>query len=180
MARLAPSSYVILGLLERHGAATPYRLDRLIAGSIGYFWSFPRSQLYAEAARLARLGLVEEVREEHGRRRRVLSLNEAGRAELGRWLQEPVPVPTQIQDEGLLQLFFTRDGPEGGATVQRLAADQLAAHRVRLRSYEDLVESGALAEGSPQRATLELGLRFERLAVAFWAEVPLGASSPRG
>ncbi|MGH8917396.1 MAG: helix-turn-helix transcriptional regulator, partial [Actinomycetes bacterium] len=74
MVTLSPSAYVVLGLLDEYGDATPYALDRTIRQSVGNFWSFPRSQLYAEAARLVRLGLVAEEREESGRRRRSLSI----------------------------------------------------------------------------------------------------------
>jgi PadR family transcriptional regulator, regulatory protein AphA len=173
MPRLSPSAHVILGLLERRGPSTPYALDRAIAASIGYFWSFPRSQLYAEAARLTRLGLVVEEREPEGRRRRVLAITDAGRAELTRWLDTPTAAPTQIVDAGLLRLFFIRRSPAAAEAVGRLAAEQERTHRERLARYEELVASDALAEGTPQRATLELGLRFEQVAVEFWADLPV-------
>ncbi|MGL5909288.1 MAG: PadR family transcriptional regulator [Phycicoccus sp.] len=173
MPRLAPSAHVILGLLERHGASTPYALDRAVAASIGYFWSFPRSQLYAEAARLTRLGLVSEEREAQGRRRRVLAITDAGRAELARWLGTPTAEPTQIVDAGLLRLFFARTSTESADAVERLAAEQEKTHRERLARYEALVASAYLPEGTPQRATLELGLRFEQAAVAFWSDLPV-------
>ncbi|HXV93933.1 MAG TPA: hypothetical protein VD813_11585, partial [Pseudonocardia sp.] len=48
------------------------------------------------------------------------------------------------------------------------AAQQESAHRARLAEYERLVDSGDLPEGSALRATLEFGLQFERLAVAYW------------
>ncbi|MGL4743611.1 MAG: PadR family transcriptional regulator [Dermatophilaceae bacterium] len=173
MPRLAPSAHVILGLLERYGPATPYALDRAVAASIGYFWSFPRSQLYAEAARLTRLGLVTEQREAKGRRRRVLAVTDAGRAELTRWLDTPTAAPTQIVDAGLLRLYFARPSMESADAVVRLAAEQERTHRERLARYEALVASGDLPEGTPQRATLELGLRFEQAAVAFWSDLPV-------
>jgi PadR family transcriptional regulator AphA len=206
---LHPSAYVVLGLLVRHGPATPYRLDRAIQGSIGYFWGFPRSQLYAEAARLTRLGLVTETREDSGRRRRSLAITPAGRAELAGWLARPAEQPTELRDEGLLRLYFAdaaavpgeggpgpaapgsgeRDARTGDgevatrdadvrATVRRLAAEQEAAHRGRLAGYERLVASGRLPDGSVQRATLEFGLRFEHLAVAFWAGVVADPPGP--
>ncbi|MGL5850650.1 MAG: PadR family transcriptional regulator [Phycicoccus sp.] len=173
MPRLAPSAHVILGLLDRYGPSTPYALDRAVAASIGYFWSFPRSQLYAEAARLTRLGLVTEQREPQGRRRRMLAVTDAGRAELARWLDTPTAEATQIVDAGLLRLFFTHPSPRSADAVQLLAAEQERAHRERLARYEALVASGYLPEGTPQRATLELGLRFEQAAVAFWSDLPV-------
>ena len=55
-----------------------------VASSVGFMWSFPHSALYAEPARLVHLGLLTEVREEHGRRRRLYALTGEGRSELER------------------------------------------------------------------------------------------------
>jgi len=48
------------------GPSTPYDLKRFVQLSVGNFWPFPHTQLYAEPARLAEAGLLEET----GRRRR--------------------------------------------------------------------------------------------------------------
>ena len=51
--RLTPTSYIVLGFLSLLGEATPYDLKRMVSVSVGHFWSFPHSQLYAEPDRLA-------------------------------------------------------------------------------------------------------------------------------
>ncbi|MDX2703871.1 PadR family transcriptional regulator [Streptomyces sp. PA03-6a] len=180
---LPVSAYVVLGLLSRHGGSTAYQLDQRIRQSIGYFWGFPRSQLYAEAGRLARRGLVAEHQEVGGRHRRTLSLTEEGRQELCRWLAAPTQATTEIHDEGLLRLYFQpqtcgKDATDTADTVEAisgLAAEQIRAHEGRLEEYERLVASGTLPAGSPQRATVEVGLRFERMIIDFWREI---AASP--
>jgi PadR family transcriptional regulator, regulatory protein AphA len=164
------SAYVVLGLLSEREEATPYQLDQRIRQSIGHFWAFPRSQLYAEADRLVRRGLVAERQEGGGRRRRALSLTEPGRAELSRWLATPTQTGTEIHDEGLLRLFF-QPGEDATSTVARLAAEQLRAHEDRLAHYHRLMDSGRLRPGSPQRATLEVGLRMEEMFIGFWRDV---------
>ncbi len=173
------SAYVVLGLLDHYGPATPYQLDRAVDGGIGYFWNFSRSQLYAEAGRLARVGLLSEHQEEVGRRRRLFTITAEGRHELHLWLTRTTSRPTEIRDEGLLKLFFTRE-PRGDTpcdrstlqgTIRRLADEQASAHRAQLAGYQELVGSGVIPAGSPQRATVELGLRFERLAIDFWDEI---------
>lgn len=185
MPTLSASAYVVLGLLDRLGATTPYGLDREIQQSIGHFWAFPRSQIYAEAARLARRGLVVEERESTGRRRRTLSLTQAGRDTLTEWLTGgPVGHGTDIRDEGLLRLYFQRDASSGAAQVYRLAVQQRDAHRRKLAEYEAILASvpapdrsapDAVEDGTgfepPQAAVLAFGLRFEELAVAFWTEI---------
>ncbi|MEU5976540.1 helix-turn-helix transcriptional regulator [Streptomyces sp. NPDC047315] len=184
MPTFSASAFVVLGLLEQSGSTTPYALDRAIQQSIGHFWAFPRSQIYAEAARLVRHGLVTEDREGAGRRRRTLSLTQAGRDTLAQWLTGPAEHTTDVRDEGLLRLYFQQDGSSGAAQVHRLAVDQLAAHRRQLAEYEKVLASACTPEPAdpvtagdglrfetPQAASLAFGLRFEELAVAFWTEV---------
>ncbi|MBL1097685.1 PadR family transcriptional regulator [Streptomyces coffeae] len=179
MAALPISAYVVLGLLEEQQEATPYQLDQQIQQGIGNFWVFPRSQLYAEAGRLARRGLVVERREETGRRRRTLAITDAGREELRRWLETPTDATTEIHDEGVLRLFFQPLGRGSASThcnsaveaVAKLAEEQTAAHQNRLARYRREAESDRLPPGTPQRAALELGLRFEQMISDFWREI---------
>ena len=67
--RLTPTSYVVLGLLERLQPATPYDLKRAAQLGVSNLWSLPHAQLYVEPARLAAAGLLSE-RQEAGSRRR--------------------------------------------------------------------------------------------------------------
>ena len=192
MPSLSASAYVVLGLLES-GPATPYALDREIQQSVGHFWDFPRSQIYAEAARLVRRGLVTEEREAAGRRRRTLALTQAGRDTLAAWLTGPAEAATDVRDEGLLRLYFQpggtssgemSDGAPGGERVRRLAEAQVAAHRAKLAEYEAILATaggeGAAGVGprfdAPQAAALAFGLRFEELAVEFWTEIAEGGA----
>src|SRR5690242_916722 len=94
--QLSPISYVVLGLVAA-GATTPYDMKQTAARSVGYFWNFPHSQLYAEPSRLAGLGLLSEERETRGRRRRVYTLAPEGRKALDEWLREPTNEQPQIR-----------------------------------------------------------------------------------
>src|SRR5438105_15441001 len=105
-ANLAPVSYLVLGIVGFLGQATSYAMKRLVGMSIGYFWTFPHSQLYAEPERLVTMGLLEERREEGGRRRRLYSITDAGREELKDWLSDPEIPPIEMRDTGTLKLFF--------------------------------------------------------------------------
>lgn len=171
MPTLSASAYVVLGLLHESGPATPYALDRTIRQGIGHFWVFPRSQLYAEAARLVRLGLVEEEQEQTGRRRRLLSLTPDGHAEFATWLASPTQDPTEIRDAGLLRLYFHTPGGGDAADVHDLAVEQATAHRRKLTEYERIADAPFLTPDTPKAAALELGLRFERMAIAYWDEI---------
>ena len=164
---LTPVSYLVLGWIDRR-PATPYELKRMSAHSVGYFWEFPHSQLYAEPARLTKLGLLEEKQELTGRRRRDYSITETGRQALEDWLREPTSEAPQIRDIGLLKLFF-HDSLEGESVVA-LARAQEQSHREKLSVYEEL-ERGIPKEAVFGRATLRAGLIFERGFIEFWSEI---------
>src|SRR5437016_5752340 len=72
--QLTPTSYIVLGLLERLGRSTPYALKQAHAAGMGNFWTVHHAQFYSEPEHLAAAGLVSEEREEGGRRRRRYSI----------------------------------------------------------------------------------------------------------
>jgi PadR family transcriptional regulator, regulatory protein AphA len=163
---LTPTSYLVLGCLATAGPSTPYDLKQAVTGGVGYFWSFPHSQLYSEPARLAEAGLVAEEREQDGRRRRTFSITETGRRALQDWLADPSADLPDIRDSGLLKLFFG----EHASTEQivALACNQRDAHQQRLDLYQSLAELQAIG---PAGATIGLGLAWERAATSFWTDI---------
>ena len=170
---LTPTSYVVLGLLATQGPCTPYEMEQLVDLSLGHFWSFPHSQLYSEPARLAERGLVEESREEGGRRRRTFTITATGRAALQDWLGgQDAPAGTEIRDLGLLRLFFGAAARDRGDVAANARA-QAQAHRDKLALYDDLAQ---VVDEPHVAATLRLGTAYERAAVAFWDS--LGAQAP--
>jgi len=168
--QLTPVSYLVLGLVAR-GAATPYELKQKVANSVGYFWAFPHSQLYAEPARLTALGLLQEEREEDGRRRRTYSITAAGRTALEAWLREPTSEAPQVRDTGLLKLFFG-DALDKNEVIA-LARAQERSHRERLAVYETVESTipNDPARADFPRATLRMGLLIERAFVDFWSDI---------
>ncbi len=162
--KLTTTSYIVLGLLERTGEATPYDLKQLVAASVGNFWSVPHSQLYAEPERLRAAGHVGERRERGGRRRRLYSLTERGRNALAAWRDDGTEELPELRDPGLLKLFF-------GADPATLAPVRRDAHRAKLAEYE---ARRALDTGDEPRGpwrTLDAGIRHEREWVRFWTEL---------
>ena len=174
--RLGPVSYLVLGIVAVRGPSTPYDLKRFVQLSIGHFWPFPHTQLYAEPTRLAELGLLDETREDSGRRRRHYAITDAGRERLAGWLTEPVTSPTEIRDDALLKLFFSEVGDAG--TMVSLAAEQAAAHRAKLAIYDAILERFAdRPELAHRLLSLGLGMRLARTAAEFWDEVQSAASA---
>ncbi len=161
--RPTETSYIVLGLIEQIGPATPYDLKRMAQVSTFNFWAVPHTQLYAECGRLATEGLLSERREQSGRRRRVYRLTKRGREALAEWLREPTEELEEVRDPATLKLFFGGDPTE-------LAAAQLAAHRRRLRAYEQL-RADAADWPRGWRLALEAGIGHERESIRFWARM---------
>jgi len=167
--RLGPSSQVILGILASAGPQTPYAIKQIVARTVGAYWPFPHAQIYAETARLAELGLASATQEERSLHRKLYAITPAGRSALDAWLAAPTPEPAQFRDLGLLKLAF---GSLASPEARRaLNADQAAAHEERRQTYE---RYATLPLDPYLRATLELGLRYERAAVEFWQGRPTG------
>jgi PadR family transcriptional regulator AphA len=174
--RLGPVSYVVLGIAALRGSTTPYDLKRFIQLSIGHFWPFPHTQLYAEPERLAQAGLLEETREETGRRRRHYTITAAGHEELERWLVEPVTGPTEFRDLGLLKLFFSELADDDDMVT--LATEQAAAHRAKIAVYDAIRERYTGRTDLAHRLlALEMGTRLAEAAATFWDEVQSAASA---
>jgi DNA-binding PadR family transcriptional regulator len=163
--QLTQTSYVVLGLVERAGEATPYDLKQIVSATIGGFFSIPHSQLYAEPERLAKAGYLREQRERTGRRRKHYTVTEKGRRALAEWLQTPTEELYELRDPGLLKLAF-------GGDPKALAAAQLAAHEVRLEELRNIARTLEMA-GAPeeQRLVAEAGIGHSREYVRFWRKV---------
>jgi DNA-binding PadR family transcriptional regulator len=163
--RLTPTSYVVLGLIELMQPATPYDLKRAAAEGISNLWALPHTQLYSECGRLESAGLLSEEREDEGRRRRLFSLTDQGRAALDEWRRDPTTPAYELRDAGLVKLFC-------GADPEALAATQIEAHGERLAHWENMRDELASNNGPRGiRLALESGIGHEREYVRFWTAV---------
>ena len=169
--RLTSTSYVVLGMLDWLGPSTPYRLKRVLAQSVQDFFPVPHTSFYAEPARLASAGYLDERVERGGRRRRTFALTNRGRAALQAWLDEPETRFGEFRFPGMLKIFFGAD-PAEFAEAQARHHGELAAgfEAVRAAATRSEVE---LTPG--QQVVLETGIELHRWWEARWREV--GAST---
>lgn len=125
---------IILGLLGAR-PMSGYDIKRAFDRSLATYWNAGNSQIYTTLKALAARGLVtsELIYQEARPNRRVYRLTDAGRAELDRWLHEPVP-PRFTKDEFLTRLFFC--GQADDATALRHLEEHLASLREQLADME--------------------------------------------
>lgn len=119
---LTTTSYAILG----HLAMQPwsmYDLAQQMRRNVHYFFARAESPVYAEPKKLVEAGLARANNESDGARpRTVYSITDAGRAELARWLAQPVGKGPVLDFEGLLRVFLAPAGREQDllATLQQI------------------------------------------------------------
>lgn len=167
--QLTPTSYIVLGLLEWFGEATPYALKQMVAGSIGNFWTLHHAQLYSEPERLAKGGYLTEEREQGGRRRKTYTITATGREALTEWRAEPTPAVPELRAPALLKLFF-------GADPVQLAPAQLEAHRSKLAEYERIRETMPRSVPEGPRIALDAGIANERQQITWWEAIMVSHS----
>src|ERR1700749_406823 len=85
---LTPTGHLVLGMVAAFGPMTSYQLEQRVGATVGSFWLFPHSQLYAEPRKLADAGLLQETIENGGRRRRTYAITNAGLDALQGWFAE--------------------------------------------------------------------------------------------
>ncbi|MEV6836896.1 PadR family transcriptional regulator [Streptomyces sp. NPDC051133] len=127
---------VLAALLE--GEASGYELSKGFDVSLANFWPATPQQLYRELERLAQDGLVRArtVRQERRPNKRMFTLTEAGRAELGAFAAEPPKRPTAIRDELLIKVQAMDGGdPE---TTRALIEERRGWARGKLDRYHRL------------------------------------------
>jgi PadR family transcriptional regulator AphA len=161
--QLTPTSYIVLGLLGQAGEATPYALKQMAERSVGHFWATPRSQLYAEPARLARAGYLTESQEPGGRRRKVYALTERGSDALRSWVAAPTHRLTTLRDLAFLKLYF-------GADPAVLADAQRAALTTLLTTFEAMRDASADAPRGA-RQTLDAGIDHVEASIRAWDRI---------
>ena len=158
---LTPSSAIVLGLLELIGKATPYDLKQAVGITVGHFWTFQHAQLYTETERLADAGLLNEEREEGGRRRKHYSLTAKGRKALDEWRSELHAEVPEFRDLAMLKLFF-------GADPGELGKAQLAAHEAKLREYHEIRKIDQGLEPRGPWIALDAGIQYEKQMIRIW------------
>jgi len=158
---LTPTSAIVLGLLELIGEGTPYDLKQAVGITVGHFWTFQHAQLYTETERLAQAGLLNEEREEGGRRRKHYSLTDKGREALAQWRAELHDEVPELRDLGMLKLFL-------GADPKALAVVQLAAHERKLAEYYEIQKIDVGIEPRGPWIALEAGVAYEKQMIRFW------------
>ncbi len=99
--------HALLGFLS-FGPATGYELKHAFENSVQHFWNADLSQIYRALESLKEEGLVTMRVEQQESKppKHIYSLTKSGRAELLRWLSEPIVELPTVRNPFLLKIFF--------------------------------------------------------------------------
>jgi DNA-binding PadR family transcriptional regulator len=168
----------LLALLSADGPMHGYGLKTEFEDATGDVWPLNVGQVYTTLGRLERDSLVAAGFDADGQK--VYAITEAGREELRRWFETPVPREVIPRQELAIKLVFaTRSGlSEVSAVVQR---QRIAT----MRALQEITRLKADAERGTDMAWLLVldGLIFQAEAEARWldmCEARLAAHKPSG
>ena len=127
---------ILVSLSERAGSGVD--LTRRFDRSIGFFWTATHQQIYRVLGRMETDGwVVSSAVAQPGRPdKRVYEVTDAGRAELRRWLGEPL-VRESCRSDLAVKLRAASYG-DHASLLQEVAALR-AEHATRLAAYEQMV-----------------------------------------
>jgi DNA-binding PadR family transcriptional regulator len=154
---------LLVSLLEKPSSG--YELARRFDRSIGYFWHASHQQIYRVLARMeAADWLAAEVQAgETAPDRKEYSVTKSGRAELTRWMREPVE-PEGTRDTLMVKLRGAAFG-DSSALIPELEhhrtthANRLTAYRViEARDFAGVLDQ----QRALQYQVLKSGLRYEQ------------------
>jgi DNA-binding PadR family transcriptional regulator len=171
---------ILVSLCEQSGSG--YELARRFDRSIGYFWAATHQQIYRTLRAMEDDGWVHVTPViQHGRPdKKVYTVSVAGRAELARWIAEPLSGRgSSVADNRTRDLAVkVRGAAHGGVGAVRAQAVALRTERAALldtyRGFEkrQFPDPGALS-GSVlhQYLVLRGGIRAEESAIEWLDEV---------
>ena len=166
----------ILGLID-YGPMTGYELCKVFNESLAFFWQATTSQVYRELAAMEKAGWLtsNEVVQSGKPNKKLYTLTDAGRAELGAWVSNPLVFADVVtRHTFLMKLFFASAGN------RETALEHLVSFRDMNRTYlEELASSSAIEtyekdipqSGAPVywALTAQFGLDYYRMCIS-WAD----------
>ena len=190
-----PAEHALLGLIaqaggEAHGYELARHFDPAHSSGLGEVLRLEQSMLYQYLKKLERRGWLTVSLQPQGPRppRQIYGVTAEGRAELRRWLEEPVAHTREIRLEFLVKLFFAiQIDPERASRLvaeQHAVCEQLVASLAKqiatLEVQDHDGRTGASAAGRAfPRLVLELRLEHTRAALAWLDRVAAWRADPR-
>jgi len=164
MGKLNATSATILGFLQQ-GPMSGWELASTIDRSVGFFWNVTQSQVYRELGALAESALVRDAGQK-GRATRYAT-TALGSSAFEEWINR-APGPSLIRLPVVLGVFFGRHvKPE---RLHRFLLAEKLSHEGRLDAYLSL--ESHVEESPYERASLELGIAYERMMMAWIDGLP--------
>jgi DNA-binding PadR family transcriptional regulator len=155
----------LLALLSA-GPMHGYGLKTEFEAATGEVWPLNVGQVYTTLGRLERDGLVTDEADADGQK--VYEITGAGRDELGRWFETPVPREVVPRQELAIKLVFAMRS--GVADVAAVVQRQRVA---TVRALQDVTRLKAAAESAGDLAWLLMldALVFQAEAEARWLDM---------
>jgi len=160
----------VLGTVARRGPCTAYAVRKAFLDAPSTYWSGSAGAIYPLVARLEERGLLSARERPWGRgTKKLLSLTDAGRRTLRRWLAPPLPVwvAAHTADPVRTRLFYLEALP--AAERVRFVDDAETKTRLYLAHVRGETQRLA-AEGDPFEMLAARGIEIELEARLTWLQ----------
>lgn len=158
---ITPTGASILGFLL-DAPMTGWDIAQKAQTVIGSFWSLTTSQIYSELQRLHQRNFIR-INGTGTRSKVIYEITPEGKTTFQAWAMQP-PAEENIRFPLVLMVSFGRHIPRG--QLAEYVTSHRSTHAARLTQYEEWLPETA---DTFQRATLELGIKYER-AILEWLD----------
>ncbi len=169
--------HALLGFLN-YESMTGYQLKQYFDESVRNFWNASLSQIYPTLNQMKEEGLLTlEVKyQDSSPNAKIYHITEQGRAELLRWLAEPME-PQPHRSAFLIKIFFGADIDKEQILTQLRDRLQRAEQELenRRQMMTDLFQKFSTENGFSRKAlfwslTVDFGIKSEEATVAWYKE----------
>ncbi|HBF39749.1 MAG TPA: PadR family transcriptional regulator [Firmicutes bacterium] len=169
--------HALLGFLN-YESLTGYQLKQFFDESIRNFWNASLSQIYPTLNQMKEEGLLTmEVKyQDSSPNAKIYHITDQGRAELQRWLAEPIE-PQPYRSAFLIKIFFGANIDKEQIIIQLKQRLQLAEQELENRRQisEKLFQKFSTENGLNRKAlfwslTVDFGIKNEETTVAWCKE----------
>jgi len=171
--------YALLGFLN-YSPATGYELKHLLDVSTSFFWHAKQSQIYTTLKKMEEDDLISSRFEpQEGRpNRRVYTISQTGKEELGKWLKKPLINLEKRKETLLLKLFFSAEIEKDVVLTElnqhvKLHQDQLRIYQTITKGVIDQFKgsTGLNKDAEYWEMTRRFGELYEQMYITWLEEI---------
>lgn len=159
--------FIILGFLT-YGQFTGYDLKQMMTYSTSNFMSASFGNIYPALKKLEKDGLISSTQViEKGRNKKTYSINEIGKEEFMKWLEEPINFMRSYEDILAKVFFYEKLPKESAIKLIKKLIDDIEEKVKELEKIEPMIKKSA---EQFQMSTLYFGIDHLKFMIDWYGK----------